>query len=80
MNQLGEQSDQFNYSKDLFNEDYNDFVFYAFNDGFGFITDSSKIVYGNIGDKILFKDGNFDQDLINGKAYLQVLSNDYLNR
>ena len=80
LNQLDVNSDKYIYSKDLFKDGNSDFVFYAFNDGFGFLTDTSKIIYDNIGSTILFSEGLYEQDLIKGKAYLQSLMNDYIKR
>ena len=78
--QLEVPSDQFIYSKDLLKEQKSEFAYYVFNDGFAFITDSSKVIYDNVGSQIILKEGNIDHDLLNGKALLQVITDDYQNR
>lgn len=81
LSQLSKYDTSYYYSKDLFREDYSGFVFYAFNDGFGFITDTSKVIFDNIGNDIIYNEGKYTEtDLKKGKAYLQVLSNDYMKR
>jgi len=81
LSQISSQDSSYIYSKNLLEKNYKGFVFYAFNDGFGFITDSSKVIYDNIGDHVLYKEGHsVSQDLKKGKAFLQVLSNDYIVR
>ncbi len=81
LSQISSFDSSYIYSKNLLNPDYSGFVFYAFNDGFGFITDSTKVVYDNIGKHILYEDGHgVSRDLEKGKAFLQTLSNDYINR
>lgn len=80
LNQFSVNTDQFTFSKDLFKENHNDFAYYVFNDGFGFITDSTKAVYDNVGNKSLINDGNAESDLLKGKAMVQYVSEDYLRR
>jgi len=80
LKQIDEDSQEFTFSKDLFNDTYSDFSFYVFNDGFGFITDSSIVIYDNISNDIINSDVFFDEDLNKGKAYLQYLMNDFKNR
>jgi len=81
LSQVSSIDSSYMYSKNLLNPDDSGFVFYAFNDGFGFITDSTKVVYDNVGKHIIFEEGNeILNDLEKGKAFLQILSNDYINR
>lgn len=80
MNQLG-LSVGFPFGKDLLSEESNSFSFYTYNEGFGFITDSSAYVYDHKMKGHLIKEGegaDFAEKA--GKAYLQVLFNDYLKR
>jgi phosphoglycerol transferase MdoB-like AlkP superfamily enzyme len=44
INQLGLTGD-FPFAKDLLSDGSNSFAFYAFNEGFAFITDSSTVIY-----------------------------------
>lgn len=80
LSQLNIPHDDFSFSKDLFSNESSEYAFYVYNDGFGFITDSSKVIYDNSGNNVLFHEGNFKQDLIKGKAYLQNLMNDFNSR
>lgn len=80
LSQLGLSYKDFKFSKDMFSLQNSHFAFYAFNDGFGFVTDTTKVVYGNIGNNILYQEGNVKNDLVKGKAYLQTLMNDFTTR
>ena len=71
----------FPFGKDLLSPGSKSFAFYTFNEGFTFITDSSVVSYDQKLRKPVFKEGkNPESAEINGKAYLQVLFNDYLKR
>ena len=81
LNQLGMKVDQYPYSKDLFSADGSGFAEYAFNDGFGFLTDSIRYVYDHNADKITTVKGNPGDKLIRyGKSFLQATYEDFLNR
>ncbi|HOO98888.1 MAG TPA: sulfatase-like hydrolase/transferase [Bacteroidales bacterium] len=72
---------EFPFSKDLLSDDSHSFAFYTFNEGFGFITDSSKYIYDHkLGSPVVTegKDPLHAGKL--GKAYLQVLFDDFLER
>ena len=80
MNQLGIVV-KFPFGKDLLSPESNSYSFYTYNEGFGFITDSSAYVYDHKMKGHLIKEGpeaDFAEKA--GKAYLQVLFNDYLKR
>jgi len=80
LNQLGIESN-FPFAKDLLSEKSNSFGFYVYNEGFGFITDSSAFVYDHKLKLPVINEGNnpgYAEKI--GKAYLQVLFNDYLKR
>jgi phosphoglycerol transferase MdoB-like AlkP superfamily enzyme len=78
--QLGINYDDYAFSKNLLSENSNEFAFYVFNDGFCFITDSSKVIYDNVGNSILYHEGKTEDNLLKGKAYLQYLMNDFSSR
>lgn len=80
LSQLGYNYDDYTFSKDMFSEESNEFAFYVFNDGFCFITDSSKVIYDNVGKSILHQEGKIEEDVLKGKAYLQYLMNDFISR
>lgn len=80
LDQLGIKSD-FPFSKDLLRESSASFAFYTFNEGFGFITDSSSVAYDHKPGLMVLKDGKTPTAAESaGKAYLQVMFNDYLKR
>ncbi|MCB2196220.1 MAG: sulfatase-like hydrolase/transferase [Bacteroidetes bacterium] len=80
LSQLGFNYNDYAFSKNILSEESNEFAFYVFNDGFSFITDSSKVIYDNVGNRILYQEGKTEDDLIKGKAYLQYLMNDFSSR
>jgi phosphoglycerol transferase MdoB-like AlkP superfamily enzyme len=73
--------DNYPFAKDLLADGSKSFAFYTFNEGFGFITDSSKYIYDHkLGDSMV-KEGKSPEIAGQyGKAYLQVLYDDFLNR
>jgi phosphoglycerol transferase MdoB-like AlkP superfamily enzyme len=80
LNQLDIQAD-FPFSKDLLSDKSHSFAFYVYNEGFAFITDSSAVIYDQkLGSPVL-KTGVDTENTENlGKAYLQVLYDDYMKR
>ena len=80
LNQLSINSDKFTFSKDLFNKNSDKFAYYVYNNGFGFLTDSTKVVFDITGTSILFKEGNFENDLTKAKAFTQIISFDFNKR
>lgn len=80
LDQLGIEAD-FPFSKDLFSESSKSFAFYTFNEGFGFITDSSAVAYDHKPGMMVWEEGKSPGAAeAAGKAYLQVMFNDYLKR
>ena len=80
LNQLG-IAGSFPFAKDLLSDKSRSFAFYTFNEGFGFLTDSSAFFYDQKLKTAVLKNGkNPDYAGDNGKAFLQVLFNDYLKR
>lgn len=79
-NQMGLPAN-FPFAKDLLSSETNSFAFYVYNEGFGFITDSSSYIYDHKLKQPVVnegKDPGFAEKI--GKAYLQTLFNDYLKR
>ena len=73
--------DNYPFSKDLLSPESRSFAFYTFNEGFGFITDSSKYIYDHkLGDYVVSEGKNPEFAGQYGKAYLQVLYEDFLSR
>jgi len=80
LNQMGLDGN-FMFSKDLLSPSSNSFAFYTFNEGFGFITDSSKYIYEHkLGNSVLEKGKSPEIAGRYGKAFLQVLYDDFLSR
>ncbi|MGC1390286.1 MAG: sulfatase-like hydrolase/transferase [Bacteroidales bacterium] len=80
LNQLG-LSGNFPFSKDLLSDKSKSFAFYTYNEGFGFVTDSSAVSFDlKSRTRVLSEGKDPDSAEKNGKAYLQVLFNDYLKR
>ncbi|MBI5008054.1 MAG: LTA synthase family protein [Bacteroidia bacterium] len=80
LNQLGINV-VFPFGKDLLSDASNSYSFYTYNEGFGFVTDSSIYVYDHKLKNQVIKEGS-GSDFAEraGKAYLQVLFDDYLKR
>jgi len=71
----------FPFGKDLLSDKSKSFAFYTYNEGFGFITDSSVTCFDLKSRMSVFSEGkNPESGEEKGKAYLQVLFNDYLSR
>ena len=71
----------FKWSKNLLDTSAQQFAFYIFNDGFGFVTPAGAVTFDNVSKKIIYKDtGVSDEQLNKGKAYMQSSFQDYLKR
>ena len=80
LNQLGIKG-TFPFAKDLLADSSKSFAFYTYNEGFGFITDSSASGFDLKSRMSVLSEGkNPELAEHNGKAFLQVLFNDYLKR
>jgi len=81
LNQMNIDNDNYKYSRDIFSSCDNSFAFYSFNNGFGFITDSLKMIYDIVGGKYILNKGKASFGKFEpGKAYLQVLNSDFINK
>jgi len=84
LKQIGLNSDKFDFSKDLLDPESKEFAYYAFNDGFGWITPSGNFIYDHSSKAVIqqnFKESDLPAaELVQGKAYLQILYEDYLSR
>ena len=80
LDQLGLKGD-FPFSKDLLSDKSKSFAFYTYNEGFGFITDSSAVGFDLKSRTSMMSEGKDPNSAEKkGKAFLQVLFNDYLKR
>ncbi len=73
--------DNYPFGKDLLSGESKSFAFYTFNEGFAFITDSSRYIYDHkLGGPVVKEGANADSAEIYGKAYLQHMYDDFLRR
>ena len=80
MNQLG-YSAAFPFGKDLFAENSHSYAFYTYNEGFGFLTDTSIYVYDHkLKSHLIMEGKGASYAETAGKSYLQTLFDDYLKR
>ncbi len=79
LNQLNISADEYNFSKDIFSKESKSFAFYDFNNGFGFLTDTTIQVFDN-NQKKYIKEEDTNSENIFGKAYLQHLMNDFISK
>jgi phosphoglycerol transferase MdoB-like AlkP superfamily enzyme len=80
LDQLGIAS-SFPFAKDLLSDQSKSFAFYTYNEGFGFLTDSSAVSFDLKSKMTILSEGkNPESAERKGKAYLQVLFNDYVKR
>ena len=80
LHQLGTDG-AFPFGKDMLSDGSESFAFCTFNEGFIFLTDSSSVAYDHKPKMIVQQDGkNPGYAEAAGKAYLQVLFEDYLGR
>ena len=81
LDQLGISHDQFKWSKDLLDPSANQFAFYSFNNGFGFVTPQGITTVDNVSKKVIYATNGQDSSALNnGKAYMQFSYEDYLDR
>ena len=82
LNQFGYENSGYRYSKDIFDPASESFAFYFYNNGFGYVSDSTTLIFDNNSQKYVFVDGGTDtiEYQESAKAYLQVLSTDFNSR
>ncbi len=78
LGQLDINYKEFTFSRDFFSTNYQEFAFYTFNNGFGFIDSTGVSVYDNTMEAPLIEEPQTlsSHRLNNGKAILQTLYND----
>jgi hypothetical protein len=71
----------FPFSKNLFDSTSGHWAFFTFNDGIGFVTDSSRLLFDNAGKRVVFEEGKTNSEQITiAKALMQSLYADFLKR
>jgi phosphoglycerol transferase MdoB-like AlkP superfamily enzyme len=78
---LGIDSFDFNFSRNLLNEDKASFAAFFFNDGFTLVKNNGYVAFGNQSQRLLHRDACIsDMDLNFGRMLMQVSFQDYLNK
>jgi phosphoglycerol transferase MdoB-like AlkP superfamily enzyme len=81
LHQLGLDARAYPFSKDVLSAGIFPYAFYTFNDGFGFLTEKSQAVYNNHSQSFILLEPKESREVADwGKAYLQILSQDFLRR
>lgn len=71
----------FVFGENIFGDAYNPFAVYIFNNGFGMVRDGRLFVYDNVSNAIIQKKGDLqEEDLAEGKAFIQQLYSDFNSR
>jgi len=79
--QLHFKTDQFPFGKNVFDSTSKHWAFFTYNDGIGFVTDSSRTLFDNAGKRIVFAEGkSTDEHERIAKALMQKLYSDFLKR
>lgn len=69
------------FSKNVFDSTAKHWAFFTYNDGIGFVTDSSRLLYDNAGRRVVFEEGKTDKGQAEiAKVLMQVLYGDFLRR
>jgi len=78
LNQLDISKNSYIFSKDIFNSNEKSFAFFAFNNGFGFITDSCKLLFDNNSKTFVKEIGKVtEKDREISKSYFQFFITDF---
>lgn len=75
-NQLNKDFDNFGFSKDVLNTQ-DGFAFFVYNNGFGFFNDSTGFVWDNTANNYLINSDISLKEENEGKAFMQILLNDF---
>ena len=81
VNQLNLSDNPFQFSKNVFDPTSQHWAFFTYNDGIGFVTDSSRLLFDNAGKRVVFEEGKASpgQEKI-VKALMQKVYSDFLKR
>jgi phosphoglycerol transferase MdoB-like AlkP superfamily enzyme len=80
LSQLGIQSVEFTFSKNLLNSGTQSFAVYSFNNGYGYLAPGIDYVYDFDLMNYISRSGAAEKDFKAGKSYMQKLFNDYNER
>ncbi len=68
LGQLGLKTKQFKFSRNLLSDGSKPFAYYAFSDGFGFVTDSTSIIFDHTSKKFISREGK-DVEKVSDEAF-----------
>ena len=81
LSQMGHETDDFRFSKNIFGKPEKDFAFFVFNDGFGIRDKEFGFIHDNVGDTtIRYRGSVTPENKKKGQAFLQVLMQDFEGR
>ncbi len=81
LHQLSLKSDDFKWSKNLFNKQCANFAFYSYDNGIGWVDEHNAYTMDNITQLNTSRiniDDKYDEGMMNGKAYMQMVFSTYL--
>lgn len=80
LGQLGYDSKEFPWSRNMASKSYKPFAIYSFYDGFGFFSKKDGFIYDNNVNKVVYKEGKVsDTMIVNGRSIQQYLIENYLS-
>ena len=81
VHQLNFKTSAFSFSRNLFDSTTRPWSFFTFNDGIGFVTDSSRLLFDNVGKKTIYKEGKTsNQNAEIAKALMQIQYTNFLKQ
>jgi phosphoglycerol transferase MdoB-like AlkP superfamily enzyme len=81
LNQFDFPVNDYPFSNDILNEKSRSFAMYFFNNGFGYMSDSTELIYDNNIKDFIYTSGIVSKECKeSSKAYLQILSKDFNDR
>jgi len=79
--QLHFTGNPFYFGQNLFDSSASPHAFFTFNDGIGFVTDSSRLLFDNSGKRVVFSEGKSGNDHERiAKAMMQIIYSDFLKK
>jgi len=79
LNQTGNTGSEFIFANNILSKTTTNLAWYAFNNGFTYITDKGMVSYSNDSNSVISKSDSTEQSLKNGKAILQVVTDKFYN-
>lgn len=79
--QLDKDHQEFKWSRNLLDSTKMPWAFFTFTNGFGFIESQKKVVFDNVGKRVMEESGNIEErDIFFGKALQQAAFQDYMDK